>query len=171
MQDPNAPTMRPRRPNDINTLQKLDAQAYPYPMPLDEWQAHINREENPARIVIVDVMHIPVAFGMWAFYPDENLARILRLGVQPSWRRNSIGSVILGGCIQDCEKNGEGIERLSVVVPHLNCRPGDPDDVSAFLTKHEFRATGEIIEDWCRMYGEWIDGYVFERPVNVTQSV
>ena len=41
--------------------------------------------------------------------------------------------------------------------------PGDPDDVTEFLDYMGFKATGEIRYDFCVMYGDSVDGFIFER--------
>ena len=160
------PMIRLTRPNDINTLQTLDLKSYHYPMPLVEWQERVkgSGQDKEARIVICEVMHKPVGFAMWST-GDMETGHLLRIGVMPRFRRKNIGRLLVESCARDLCKSG--CEAIKVVVPHIHCCPGDDDDVSEFLRACEFYPNGKVIHDWRRMYGNDIDGYEFERKIDV----
>ena len=162
------PVIRLTRPNDINTLKALDLKTHQYPMPLEEWQKRINGsgKKDEARIVVCEVSKIAVGFAMWSIDFEQKFSHLLRLGVLPDFRGRGIGRVLVHKCAQHSHENQ--CEKIKIVVPHVNCCPGDPDDVSTFLGKVEFHATGEIIHNWRVMYGDDIDGYIFERSLYVT---
>ena len=79
-----------------------------------------------------------------------------------------MGRLLIETAVRDC--NRALCEGMKVVVPHIHCVPGDPDDVSVFLNKVDFVPTGRIIHDWREMYGEEVDGYEFERKIDAFAS-
>ena len=160
--------IRLTRPDDINTLTALDLKTHQYPMPLKEWQTKLSGsgKQDQARIVLCVVAGLPVGFAMWSIDNEHNISHLLRLGVLPDFRLHGLGRLLVHACAQHSYEMR--CDKVKIVVPDLNCSPGDPDDVSAFLNKLEFTATGEIIPEWGEMYGEPIEGYAFERQLYVT---
>ena len=156
------PVVRLTRPSDINNVTMMDLKCYHYPMPMKDWQERIqgSGQVGQARIVVVEVKYNAAGFAMWSI--DENQVGLLhRLGVLPQYRRRHIGMVLMAAFLRHCAENH--CDKVRCVVPSLHCKPGDPDDVSAFLMRCGWKTTGEIIPDYKQMYGDMIDGYVFER--------
>lgn len=160
------PTIRLTRPDDINKLRTLDLKCYQYPMPLEEWQARVkgSGQNNEARIVLCEVMHMPSGFCMWNIDIKTMIARILRMGVLPKFRMNGIGRLLIENAVLDARKNQ--CDKIIVSVPHIHCKPQDADDVSVFLTRCNFSPNGNVIHEWCQMYGNMVDGYEFERKLD-----
>jgi hypothetical protein len=170
-QDAEVPVVRLRRPSDMGVLTTLDLKTHQYPMPMSEWQDRVDKQDT--RIILVEVYHKPVGFCMWATNEEENLAWILRIGVLPGdLRRQGLGSLLVEAVVRHSMgvKDDEGhplINRIQIVVPSTNCRD-DEDNVTKFLAYNKFYATGEILEDYRKMYGDYVDGYFFERQLNAT---
>lgn len=158
------PVIRLTRPADANVLSTLDLKCYPYPLTLDKWKDLANNAGKKAvpKVVVCEVLRKPCGFAVWNNV-DEDVARIIRLGVVPGFRKNNIGTLLLNKVKHHCQI--AKIDKLRVIVPDIHCLPGDPDDVSGFLSKSMFHTTGEVIHDFRFMYGDWRDGYVFERDI------
>ncbi len=163
------PLIRLVRPNDMNKLQTLDLKCYPYPLPLSEWQEKLkgSGKEDEARIVICEVFNTAAGFAMWTIDKEHDGSHLVRLGVVPKFRRNGIGTLLVDACVRDTRKYG--CEFIRTIVPHIHCCPGDSDDVSVFLTHSNFSpATKHGVQHGYReMYGKRVDGYVFERKIDV----
>lgn len=161
------PVVRLTRPSDINNVTMMDLKCYDYPMPMKDWQERIqgSGEVGQARIVVVEVKYVPAGFAMWSI--DENQVGLLhRLGVLPQFRRRHIGTVLMAAFLRHCAENH--CDKVRAVIPSINCKPGDPDDVSAFLKFTGWKASGEVLSNYRVMYGDLVDGYVFERRTDVS---
>ena len=158
------PIIRLTRPNDDNSLSELDLKSYHYPLPLERWKelSRLAGKPTEPKVVVVEVVRKPMAFAMWQEV-DSDVTKILRLGVLPKARRHGIGRLLIKKII--VHSQAEKKDRLRIVLPDIHCLPGDPDDVSGFISKVGFNTTGEVITEHCYMYGEWRDGYVFERNI------
>lgn len=166
------PIVRLSRPTDINNLVALDLKCYPYPLAMSNWQELLNNSGKAAEpwIVVVEVYRKPVGFALWheAYEEggDEKLKDailLLRAGVLPKYRFNGLGRKLIEKCCIEARKAGK--KRVRIVIPDIHCRPGDPDDVSQFLNKTGFNTTGEIKPCHKKMYGDWVDGYVFQKEI------
>ena len=158
------PVIRLTRLEDANVLSMLDLKSYPYPFTLERWK-ELTREsgkKSKPKVVVCEILRKPCAFALWNL-ADEDTARLIRLGVIPRFRRNGIGRILMNKVKHHCQI--ERVDKIQVIIPDIHCQPGDPDDVSGFLSKTLFHTTGEVISDFRYMYGEWRDGYVFERNI------
>lgn len=172
----NKPTVRLTRPNDINHLRDLDIKCYPYPLEMQDWHKLVNGagKKSEARVIIVEWNGTPIGFAVWNYEQIErkdkqgqtetlDVAYVVRLGVAPAYRRRNVGMLLRDTVLIDARKKSLDVVRMTV--PDLHCNPGDPDDVSVWLNRMGFRATGEIKERFMVMYGDWREGYIFESPV------
>ena len=167
------PVIRLTRPNDISALQTLDLKSYHYPLPLQEWQSYVGGSGKPGetRIIIVEVFRKPVGYCMWTIDKLNNGAHLDRLGVVPHFRKNGLGRLLVTACVKHVRETYYGEDsdvEIRIIVPHIHCNTDDPDDVSQFLNRVGFSPTGDIVLDWKKMYGEFVDGYIFGRKVDVT---
>jgi GNAT superfamily N-acetyltransferase len=164
------PLIRLTRPDDISKLQTIDLKCYQYPLSMKAWQEYVNGsgKAGKARIVICQVYQTAAGYAMWQVDQEHTSTEVLRLGVLPKFRRNKLGTLLMEACVRDSQKNR--CDKVRILVPHIHCRPGDPDDVSAFLGVCGFKASGKCISDWRQMYGEWVDAYEFERKLDVFAS-
>ena len=156
------PIVRLTRPDDINSITTIDLKCYHYPMSMKSWQELLNGsgKRGQARVVVTEVYRKPAGYAMWTF--DEDHTGILhRVGVLPKFRRNGIGTVLVAAALKHSFENH--VDTMRITVPDIHCCPGDVDDVSAFLNACEFNTTGEIVPEFKTMYGELVDGYVFQR--------
>lgn len=160
----NEPIVRLTRPSDVNALSTLDLKTYHYPLELKKWKELAGQSGKPTepKVVVVEIVRKPVGFALWQEL-DENVSRIIRLGVLHKCRFHGLGRLLIEKVVLHSQTAKK--DRLRVVLPDIHCLPGDPDDVSGFLSKVGFHTTGEVVTDHCRMYGEWREGYVFERNI------
>ena len=159
------PVIRLSRPTDINNLRDLDVKCYDYPLLMEQWKTLVESsgKAGEARCVLVEYQSAigsnkPIGFGVWQLLDGD--FHILRLGTVKPYRRRGIGHLIVDTIVKDAKK--KDIKIIKITVPELHCQPGDPDDVSAFLAKMGFKATGRIYTDWKFMFGQYRDGYEFE---------
>jgi L-amino acid N-acyltransferase YncA len=164
------PNVRLSRPDDINIIRALDAKCYDYPLEMKEWEKLINQsgKNNKARCVVVEAARKPLGFAVWSTFlstggHSRNVQFLYKLGVKKDKRRNGLGTLMLDTCISEAVKAQAEVVRT--IVPEIHCDPGDPDDVSIFLKKSEFVATGEIVENYVQMFGQLVDGFVFEKDI------
>jgi len=152
--------IRISRPDDVNKLRDLDMKCYPYPQDMDFWRA-VSQDENTT-IIILEVVHQAAGFAVWSYGGKE--ATIHKLGVHPKYRRKGLGRLLVAACYRHVKDRG--CDTISLVIPHIHCCPGDEDDVSVFLNKTGFTATGKVLTDFRIMYGSKVDGYIFARKIN-----
>lgn len=163
------PAIRLSRPTDINNLRDLDVKCYDYPLNMEQWQALISSsgKSEEARCVLVEYQSAigsgnkPIGFGVWQ--KNEREFNILRLGVHKDYRRQGIGTLIIDTIVKDAVK--KAIKQIFVTVPDLHCEPGDPDDASQFLVAVGFKTNGKIVPEFRHMYGQYRDGYTFEKNI------
>lgn len=167
MHAPVPPVIRLTRPTDINIVVDLDLKCYDYPWAFVEWQQAINDngKNGKARIVLLEVDKKPAGFAMWQIGLD-NIVRVQRFGILPKYRNKGLGFALMSYMRVFCEGHISRPEKMQVVVPHIYCVPGDPENVAPFLTKCGFHATGEILPEVGVMYGNPVEGYVFESELN-----
>jgi len=165
------PVVRLTRPDDINAIKAMDLKCYHYPLPMKSWQALINGsgKKDQARIVMTEVYRKPAGFAMWAADESGDFCTLHRVGVLPKFRRNGLGTVLVAACVRHCFEND--IAKVRVIVPDIHCCPGEVDDVSGFLNACDFKTTGEIISEFKTMYGDLVDGYVFERGTHYAVTI
>lgn len=157
------PVIRLTRPTDINAVTMMDLKCYPYPLEMKQWQELLSGsgKQNHARVVVVEAKGVAVGFAVWSIRQENMVGLLHRLGVLPQYRRRQFGTLLMAAYIKHCQENQ--CDKVRVIVPSIHCDPGDPDDVSAFLNTCGFKTTGEILPDYRVMYGDEVDGYVFER--------
>lgn len=161
------PLIRLSRPTDINNLTTLDLKCYPYPLKLEEWQKLVNQsgQRDVPRIVMIEVMRQAVGFAMWNYDWEKKVTNLIRLAILKQYRMKGLAKILMRKCEMESCKSGMG--SIRTIISDIHCCPGDPDDVSDFLMKIGFHTTGEIVRDFRKMYGNMVDGYVFERKVAV----
>ncbi len=170
--------VRLSRPGDINTLRDLDLKCFDYPLEMAAWQELINgageeeEKSEKARVSVVEAYRKAGGFAVWRMFeektPDGELfvCEIVRLGVRESLRRHGLGTALVLDVERDAKLRQADVLRMTV--PEIHCQPEgkrDKDDVSVFLNKLCFKPTGKVVTNMCVMYGDSIDGYVWERKV------
>jgi N-acetylglutamate synthase-like GNAT family acetyltransferase len=88
---------------------------------------------------------------------------LAKVGILPSFRGQGLGQMIFTKC--EAEAQWSNLKKVFVWLPDLHCNPGDPDDVSVFVNKCGYRATGQCREAPYKMYGKPFELYRFEKEL------
>jgi GNAT superfamily N-acetyltransferase len=144
---------------DVNYIKDIDMKSYQYPWPYEHWIT-LGEDETYHWCVAAKGVE-PVGFAVWQDHPHA--VEIHRLAVKPADQGEGTGTSLMDyvcGYAKDCFFN-----RVVVVVPEINCLPGDPDDVSGWLAMQGFKAEPPILKDHVCRYGTLIDCYTFVRAL------
>lgn len=156
---PKALNVRPGGDRDVNLVKDLDLKCYHYPWSAEEWTATVG--DDPAQWCLATIRDRPVGFAIWRISPGEVILN--RLGVRPDARKQGIGTELLRHVIRYAR--ARLAQKITLMVPELHCFPGHPDDVSAWLLTRGFRAEPPIVHKYAYMYGQWVDGFCFVKPI------
>jgi predicted GNAT family acetyltransferase len=164
------PIVRMTRPGDLNDIQNLDVKCYHYPLLMDDWKVLINGKDEDddgpksekAKVEVVEVHRKKVGYSVLRRF-DDTVMMIERLGVRETFRRHGLGRMLVDEA--NLAARHMKVDVMRIVIPEIQCKPGDPDDVSAFLNATSFHPTGKIVPAFAFMYGDDVDGYVWERKV------
>jgi GNAT superfamily N-acetyltransferase len=102
-----------------------------------------------------------VGFAIWRDAPDE--VTLEKIGVRPDSRNRGTGTKLLWHVVR--QARNIGATQVTLLVPEINCFPGHPDDVSQWLLGRRFRTKAPIVKNYAFMYGQWVDGFQFVRPI------
>ena len=146
---------------DINYVMDIYLKSYYYTMPVETWQ-EISEDKDCYQLVAIR-QGVPVGFAMWRRHRHPTVCELTHIGVSPSERGSGAGTALLDavavGAIQ------KHLDKIFIVVPEINCSPGDSDDSSVWLREHGFAAVLPVLKDKFTMYGRKVDGYRFERAL------
>ncbi|KPK52836.1 MAG: hypothetical protein AMS22_08425 [Thiotrichales bacterium SG8_50] len=151
--------MRHGNSRDITYLKDIDLKSYHYPWSLDEWMV-VGSDETYHWCVAV-LKAEPIGYAVWQDHPRA--VELHRLAVKPSERNRGAGTSLMQYICDYARRNY--YPRVEVTVPEINCLPGDPDDVSAWLLKQGFKAELPILREHVRRYGRLVDCFVFARSM------
>ncbi len=162
---PKALNVRPGSGRDVNLVKDLDLKCYHYPWSPDDWTSATSGDD-PARWCIATIRDRPIGFAIWRQAKDTGLLQ--RIGVRPDSRKQGIGTEILRHVLRRVRDSGAS--ELSLIVPEINCFPGHPDDVSAWLLTRGFRAKPPIVPKYSYRYGQWVDGFCFVKSIKRSRN-
>jgi GNAT superfamily N-acetyltransferase len=153
---------------DVNYIKDIDMKSYQYPWSHEQWA--ILGEDETYHWCVASRGVEPVGFAAWQNMQYEHrhpglipTVSIERLAVKPSDRREGIGTALIEYVCKYAED--QFFNRVVTVVPEINCLPGDPDDISAWLLAQGFRAELPILKDHVCHYGKLVDCYTFARSL------
>ena len=150
------PSLRKAQITDINNMIDIDIKSYMYPWSLKQWRAVTI---DPAcDITVATIKMEPIAVCIWQ-KNSKNEAEILKLATKPAYRGHAAGTLLLHSVSLAAVK--QGLKRIIIIIPEINCFPGHPDDVSVWLLERMFTAVKPILKDRFIMYGQPCDGYKF----------
>lgn len=153
---------------DVNYIKDIDMKSYQYPWPHERWVTLSKDETYYWCVASRDVE--PVGFAVWRDIQFEvprlkftPTISIERLAVKPFDRGEGIGTALLSYIYEYAEDHF--FNRVVTVVPEINCLPGDPDDISAWLLLQGFKAERPILRNCAYRYGEFVDCYLFAKSL------
>lgn len=139
--------------NDAHYLFDIDLKCFDFPWSIHEWRIF-----GQACLGTV-ATHNSVPVGMVLFKANDDDLLIVKIGVKHEFRRQGIGRALVDNCLQYARDTN--LLTLSMVVPETLLRPGDPDDVSGWLTTTGFKPTIPLLSQHFEMYGKSEDGVRF----------
>jgi len=105
--------------------------------------------------------------GMAVFCNDHmGSIEIVTVAVKKPYRNMGIARRLIFNCILYARELCA--TRLVMVVPESRLRPGEPDDLSGWLKRLQFRAQVPLLTNHFTFYGEPEDGVVFTLAVPLT---
>ena len=147
------PVIRGAQARDINYLVDIDIKSYHFPWSVDKWRKFAG--DKTCSILLAMIKVEPVAVCAWKKSGKD--AEILRLATKPAYRGLGAGSLLLHAM------ESTDLQEVTVIVPEINCFPGHPDDISAWLLARGFRASAPILKDHFHMYNKHYDGFKFAK--------
>jgi len=144
---------------DMNALKDIDLRSYQYPLSQDTWSRVL--VDSPCKVFLATIGTRTVGFIVLEAHETRGL-QVQRLAVSALFRGKGIATELLAKA--ESLARDLHIDKLSATVPEIHCLPGDPDDISLWLKFKGFRAVG-IRRGFYHMYGDYLDGFVFEREV------
>jgi len=146
---------------DAHYLIDIDIKCFDYAWTPEEW-----RQVGKYCVACVATWNgTPV--GMAIFCNDHaGSIEIVKIAVKKAYRRLGIARRLLYNCILYARELYA--TRLVMVVPESTLQPGNPEDVSEWLTQLRFRAQVPLLKDYFTFYGEPEDGVVFTLPIPLT---
>jgi N-acetylglutamate synthase-like GNAT family acetyltransferase len=130
--------IRKPEPQDLNYILDIDLKSFE-----DNWSYNTWRETlyDPRYGVLIGTYKgLPVGFVVWFGGTKEGL--ITRLGVKPVYQQKGVGTQLLDAV--EVILSQQGIKEVHFPVTESLCTPGQPYDVSRWLTKRKYRASGLI---------------------------
>ncbi len=141
--------------DDVNFLIDVDIKSYQYPL-THKQMVKISQGKNYA-ISLATEGDLVIGYLIWQ---HSKVAKLLRLGVKPAYRRLGTGTLLL--TLFELDAIQQGFLVCETTVPEINCFPGHPDDVSLWLRHRGYKAV-ETKHNYTCMYGEKIDGIRFQK--------
>lgn len=145
------PIIRGAQARDINYLIDIDIKSYHFPWSVNKWRKFA--ENKVCSILLATIKAEPIAVCAWR--KSGKVAEILRLGTKPAYRGLGAASLLLN------VMESPELQEVTMIVPEINCFPGHPDDVSAWLLLRGYQATVPILKKHFHMYGKQYDGFKF----------
>lgn len=151
-------TIRATTVHDSHYLIDIDLKCFEHPWSPDQWR----EVSQTCTGLVATVNDTPVAMAISRRTVDGDM-EIVRIGVKEACRRQGISRALIGNLLLNAKDTMAN--RLLMVVPERSLQPGQPDDLSQWLTKLMFRANKPMIPNHFYHYGEWEDGVIFSLAI------
>jgi ribosomal protein S18 acetylase RimI-like enzyme len=152
---------RETRPADAHYLIDIDIKCFEHAWTPEEW-----RETSETSLGAVATWHgVPIGMSI-SRRSLEGDVEVVKVGVKPPYRNNGIGRHLLQNCI--LHARDIMATRLFTIVPESAIAPGQPQDLSTWLSKLGFRAEKPLLRNHFYSYGQSEDGVTFSMPVSLT---
>jgi GNAT superfamily N-acetyltransferase len=148
--------------NDAHYLFDIDLKCFDFPWTLQEWRIF---GQTCLGTVATD-KSVPI--GMVLFRADDTDLNIVKIGVKSEHRRLGVGRALIASCLQYAKDTN--LLAVQMIVPETLLRPGDPDDISPWLSSVGFIPTVPLLRDFYEMYGRVEDGVRFTLSTRSTHG-
>jgi N-acetylglutamate synthase-like GNAT family acetyltransferase len=160
------PSIRTAQTKDVHHLVDIDLKSYDYPWTVDEWR---KLSEDPTCIIVIASFKVePISVCVWRKKPAVKEAEILRLATKPKYRKRGAATFLLNAAEHSAKAHE--LEKVTIIVPEINCFPGHFDDVSQWLLKRGYQAIAPILKNHFYMYGKRCDGFKFEKVIGESNA-
>lgn len=150
--------LRGSRPEDAHYLIDIDIKCFEFPWSPAQWR----RASADCMACVVTWKDTPV--GMAVFRKNHlGDVEIVKLGVKKPFRKLGVSRALILNCAIYAREVASPF--LVLIVPERRLCPGDPEDLSAWLTRLGFRARTPLYKDYFKFYGEREDGVMFYLPI------
>jgi GNAT superfamily N-acetyltransferase len=123
--------IRKPKPADLNYIFDIDLKCFEDYLSIDGWLEYL---EGNYSLLVAIVKGLPVGVIVW----QDNI--IKRIAVKPANRGNGVGSQLLQAVENSLVQ--KGFDLVMINVPESMCCPGQPHDVSHWLSERKFLADG-----------------------------
>ena len=143
---------------DAHYLIDIDIKCFDYAWMPEDW-----RQVSKTCVACVATWcGTPVGMAIFAKTPEGDV-EIVKVAVKSCYRNRGIARRLLYNCALYARETHA--PRLLMLVPESRLRPGERDDISAWLTKLGFRAGIPLLRDYFTFYGQPEDGVLFSLPI------
>jgi ribosomal protein S18 acetylase RimI-like enzyme len=143
---------------DAHYLIDIDLKCFDYAWLPEAW-----RQVSKTCVACVATWNeTPIGMAIFGKTPDGDV-EILKVAVKPAYRNQGIAQHLLYNCALYARE--VHAFRLIMVVPEGQLRPGEPGDISDWLTRLGFRAQVPLLKDYFVFYGQAEDGVIFSFPI------
>jgi GNAT superfamily N-acetyltransferase len=150
--------IRASNEQDAHYLLDIDIKCFDYAWLPKDWR----RIAQDCMACVATWRGTPI--GMVVFRNNrQGDVEIEKVAVKAPFRHQGIGRRLIHNCAMFAREIG-AIELL-MLVPEGRLRPGEPDDISGWLTKLGFRAEVPLLRDYFTFYGQPEDGVLFSHPI------
>lgn len=147
--------IRPAKPDDLVYLQDCDLKSFDYGWNAEEWAFAV---ENYA-VKIAHFYGTPIGFAVMAVVTEpDRIAHLFKVAVKQSFRNRKVGRLLIAETIAFAKH--ARLRDIESVVPETLCRPGEPQDITGWLSKVGFKGTG-VIRNYIQNMGVNEDGFKF----------
>jgi len=143
---------------DLPKVYNIELRSYEYPLEHASLQELMELRGSIPFIGLINGMGATWAHGM--YYQASAEVEIKRLATHPDYRMQGFGRQVIGHIWNEAVKRD--VRTLFFMVPEYQTEQHDPDSVSDFLWKMEFKAT-TVEKDYFHRYGRPYDAIRFER--------
>ena len=143
---------------DAHYLIDIDIKCFDYAWMPEDW-----RQASKTCVGTVATWYgTPIGMAIFAKTEAGDI-EIVKIAVKKPYRNRGVASQLLLNCAIYAREIH--IPRMVMLVPEGRLRPGEPDDISTWLTKLGFRAQAPLLRDYFTFYGQAEDGVLFSLPI------
>jgi GNAT superfamily N-acetyltransferase len=132
--------IRKPEPQDLNYILDIDLKCFEDNWSYSEWRTTL--ADSHYGVLLGTCEGVPVGFIVW--FNDGKDSLIVRLGVKKDYRNRNVGSQLLQAV--EVITHQQGLEALQITVTESLCCPNTKTDVSSWLIKRGYHASGLVKE-------------------------
>ncbi len=155
--------IRKPEPQDLNYILDIDLKCFEDNWSYNEWRETLY--DPRYGVLLGTYKSLPVGFIVWFSGTKEGL--ITRLAVKPAYQRKGVGSQLLSAV--EVILVQQSIKEVHFPITETLCQPGQPHDVSRWLTKRGYRASA-LMRGTGLYCGTKEDEIIFQKQLEETSK-